>query len=76
MNQIRIMRTQNGLTQSALAERLGVSQQAVARWETSKALPRVKTIMNLANLFGCTIDELYDRALPDRDSARGKEVTP
>jgi len=33
MNRIRLFRTQRGLTQEALAEKVGVSRQAVAKWE-------------------------------------------
>lgn len=61
MTTIKKKRTQNDLSQSALAEILGVSQQAVAQWEAGKAMPRCETMLKLADLFGCTIDELYSR---------------
>lgn len=75
MNSIKIFRTKNGLSQSALAELLGVCQQAVAQWETSKTLPRGETLIKLADLFGCSIDELYGRDPPGRgrEAAEGRE---
>lgn len=61
MNAIKAKRTQIGLSQTALAELLGVSQQAVAQWESNKAMPRKEAMVKLATLFNCTIDEFYGR---------------
>lgn len=61
MNAIKVKRTQNGLSQADLAKLLGVSQQAITQWETGKAMPRGETLIKLADLFGCAIDELCGR---------------
>lgn len=47
-----------GLSQEALAEKIGVSRQAVSKWETGDALPEVTKLKTLAELFGVTVDFL------------------
>lgn len=39
---------------------MGVSQQAVGKWEQGKAVPRTSLLPKLARLCGCTVDELLD----------------
>ena len=58
---IYILRKQKGLTQEQLAEIMGVSYQAVSKWENEKSLPDVSVIPLLADTFGCSIDTLFSR---------------
>ena len=51
-------REKNGLTQEALAEKIGVSRQSVSKWELGQALPEVDKIVSMSKLFGTTTDEL------------------
>lgn len=46
------------MTQAELAQKVGVSQKAVAKWEVGKSLPRADHFVVLANVLHCTIDEL------------------
>ena len=46
------------LTQSAIAEKLGISRTTVAMWETGESLPRADKLPQLAEILGCTVDEL------------------
>lgn len=55
-----------GLSQEALAEKVGVSRQAVSKWERSDAVPDVDKLMALAQIFGVTTDELLGLEGPDR----------
>lgn len=55
---VKRLRTAKGLTQEELADFLGVSFQAVSKWERGLAYPDVETIPVIANYFGVTIDEL------------------
>ncbi len=55
---IAALRRAQGLTQRELAERLGVSDKAVSRWEREETLPDLSLIPALAELFGVTADEL------------------
>lgn len=45
-----------GLTQQQFAEKLGVTRQAVSRWESDLAFPETDTLINMSKLFGCSID--------------------
>ena len=47
-----------GLSQEGLANELGLSRQAVSRWERGEALPDTENLIALADLFGVTLDEL------------------
>lgn len=59
MQKIKELRLEKGLTQKYLADVLGVDQSAVTKWETGVALPTADKLPKLAQLLGCTIDELY-----------------
>lgn len=58
-NKIRQLRHRDGRTQEALAEALGVTPQAVSRWEANGSFPDMNLIPSIANYFGVTIDELF-----------------
>lgn len=53
---IQALRIQQGLSQEGLAERLGVSRQAISKWELDKTVPEVKFIVELSSLFQVTTD--------------------
>ena len=53
------LRKQSGFTQDYIAEKLGVSAQAVSKWENDIACPDIMTLPNIANLYGISIDELF-----------------
>ena len=52
------LRQEQGLSQSGLAEALGVSRQAVSRWETGAAMPSAENLFCLSRLYGVPMDEL------------------
>lgn len=56
---IRELRRRDGRTQEELAQALGVSPQAVSRWEQGGAYPDMELIPSVANYFGVTIDQLF-----------------
>ncbi|MBQ9921314.1 MAG: helix-turn-helix transcriptional regulator [Clostridia bacterium] len=64
MNQIKIgefissQRKKNNLTQAALAEKLGITDRAVSKWERGKGLSDVSLMLNLCEIFGITVNEL------------------
>lgn len=58
MDIIRDLRTQHGLSQDALAERVFVTRQAVSRWETGETVPNVETLKLLSQLFDVSINTL------------------
>jgi len=52
------LRTKNGLTQDALAEKVFVTRQAVSRWETGETVPNTDTLKLLSGLYGVSINTL------------------
>ena len=58
MLNIKKYRKKAGFTQSAAAKKLGVSSNAVSQWETGVRSPSVTRLRLMAELFGCTIDNL------------------
>lgn len=56
------MRKKNQLTQSSLAEQMGVSPQAVSNWERGESMPDIACLMQLAGLLGVTTDRLLAAA--------------
>ncbi len=55
---IQLIRKEKGLSQEDLAEKLGVSRQAVAKWEAGLSYPDVDNLITLSNLFRISIDSL------------------
>ena len=53
----RLRRAQN-ITQEELAERLGISRQAVSKWESDLTYPETDKLLALSRLYGCTVDYL------------------
>lgn len=55
---ITLLRKQKGLTQEALAFKLGISRQAISKWETGECEPDMSKLKELAKLFDVSIDYL------------------
>ena len=55
---LKSIRKQAGMSQEKLAEKLGVSRQAVTKWETDAGIPDIENIMAISALFDLSIDEL------------------
>ena len=51
-------RKEKGLLQSDLARELGVTQGAISQWEKGMTEPSIKYLVKMAQIFGCTVDEL------------------
>ena len=63
---IRIMRNFFGLTQSALAEKIGVSKQTITTYETGRREPPFRNLLALARVFHVTVDWLLGEPPPVR----------
>lgn len=57
-NRLANRRRAAGLSQEALAEKLGVTRQAVSKWERSESSPDTDNLIALANLYGVSLDDL------------------
>lgn len=56
---LKKLRTEKNLTQEQVAKILGVSPQAVSRWECKNTMPDAMILPDIAKLYGVTIDDLY-----------------
>ena len=66
---IQRKRSERGLSQEQLAERVGVSRQAVSKWEVGDAIPDTDKLIPLARALGITVDELLG------NDTQGEETT-
>lgn len=57
---IKSLRKEKNISQESLAKVLGVTFQAVSKWETNVTAPDVSLVPSIASFFGVTIDELFD----------------
>lgn len=62
-------RRKAGLSQEALAEALGVSRQAVSKWETGDAAPEISKLLSLAKTFDVSTDWLLSEEEPEEENA-------
>jgi len=65
---IRALRKNTGMTQEELADRLGVTFQAVSKWETGLCAPDITLLPDIADIFGVAIDELFGREKAESSS--------
>lgn len=69
-DKLQILRKSRGITQEALAEKMAVSRQAIAKWENGMAYPDIMNLIQLSNLFHVTIDYLV------KDNECSKTLSP
>lgn len=62
--QIGLYRRKQNITQEALAQKLGVTNQAVSKWESDQCCPDIMLLPKLADIFGITLDALFGRERP------------
>lgn len=80
-NRLVALRKANGLSQEALAEKLGISRQAISKWERAEASPDTDNLMALAQLYGMTLDALLNTendayVLDGADAEQSEEEAP
>lgn len=73
-NKIKALRKARGITQEQLANAVGISFQAVSKWENNIAFPDITLAPVLANYFGVTMDELFDFSLTEMENEIEKIV--
>ena len=65
---ISALRAARGMKQDELAAALGVSRQSVSKWETDASVPELDKLVQLAGLFGVTLDGLVGREPPSPEA--------
>lgn len=73
-NRLVDYRKKAGLSQEELADKLGISRQAVSKWERVEASPDTDNLIALANLYGITLDELIYGGNKSTDTSAEPEV--
>ena len=68
------LRKEHGFSQQKLAEKIGVSRQAISRWELGEVVPDTANILALSRVFGVTADQLLqEQTAPEREPEAGSE---
>lgn len=76
-DKLQKLRKANGLSQDALAEKLGISRQSISKWERGESSPDTDNLVALARIYGITIDELIDSDKEiDIQKKKNKKETP
>ena len=70
------LRQANGMTQLELAERLNYSDKTVSKWERAESTPDVAVLVEIAALFGVTVDYLVRAEHAENDAPRSEVPTP
>lgn len=70
------LRKRAGYTQETLAEALGVSRQAVGKWESGQGMPEAATLLDLADLLGCSLDQLMRQPLEETPGPEEADAPP
>lgn len=71
---ISAQRRAQGMTQQQLADRIGVTNRAVSKWETGQGLPDIDVLPELAQALGCTVDELLAGKLTGKQAAAEEQT--
>lgn len=67
------LRKANNWSQEEFAEKMGVSRQAVSKWESAQAIPELSKILLMANMFGVTTDYLLKDDIEDEEHTESVE---
>lgn len=70
------LRAANNMTQEQLAVLLGVSRQAVTKWESEKSYPEMDKLLKLCQIFNCTLDDLVQGDLTTNEPTQLPKVKP
>lgn len=71
---IKLLRTEKGMNQEQLAEKLQVTRQAVSNWETGKTQPDIETLTQIAELFDVSVEKLIYGKDYDKESGEIKRT--
>ena len=73
---LQSLRKQSGMSQETLAGQLGVSRQAVSRWELDSSLPETENIIKLAKIFNVSFDYLLNEEITTNNINNNIENNP
>ena len=70
------LRKENGMTQQELAEKMGITDKAVSKWERNLSYPDIASMPKLAEILGVSVDELLNCRKESEKSEEKKENLP
>ena len=73
-NRLQKLRKEKGYSQEQLAEALGISRQAVSKWERAESSPDTDNLICLAKLYGVSLDELLSTDETVESIVENKEI--
>ncbi|MCR5079344.1 MAG: helix-turn-helix domain-containing protein [Bacilli bacterium] len=73
-NRLLELRKKSGLSQEELADKLGVSRQAVSKWERAESSPDTDNLICLSKIYGVSLDEILDTNASVEDIAEDKRM--
>jgi DNA-binding XRE family transcriptional regulator len=68
------LRKEQGMTQLDLAEKMGVTDKAVSKWERDLSFPDVNSLPKLAEIFGVSVDELMQNKVASQNDIQVKKL--
>lgn len=68
------LRRQSGMTQLELAEKMGVTDKAVSKWERDLSFPDINSVPKLAEIFGVSVDELMQVKTNSKESSLSEKI--
>ena len=68
-----LLRKRKGMNQEELAEKLGVSRQSVSKWESNNSYPETDKIVQICNIFNCSMDDLINDNITNIDEIQRKD---
>ena len=71
---LKRIRKDNNLSQEQLAEKLGVSRQAVSKWESGQSYPEMEKVLLICKLFNYNIDELMNENIKEVDETKQSKI--
>ncbi len=73
-NMVAALRKEKGMTQLELAEKMGVTDKAVSKWERDLSFPDVSSISKLAEILGVSVDELMQVKTESKEEPLKKKI--
>lgn len=73
-NMVAVLRKEKGMTQLELAEKMGVTDKAVSKWERDLSFPDVSSIPKLAEILGVSVDELMQNKAESKEEPIKKKI--
>lgn len=73
-DKLKELRKGEGISQEQLAEKIGVSRQAITKWETGKGIPDIENLVILADTFKLSLDELVSDGITSRQNDEKRQL--